>query len=466
MILESFSVFALAWAAGIGVAHVIWSSRDPWSILLKVFLGLGLGLGITSCLYFLRLVLIPGQGGYLLIQAVLLSTTITALYFKNRLSFISFPRSISVTRNQILLSLAAGLVFAFALQYSLVAARVSPHGDYDAQAIWNLRARFMYRLGDDWRNAFSPNINRDFHMDYPLLIPMNVVGGWNALRDEVVRVPAVQSILFLLGLAGLLYAVLGYLRSASQAALGVIVALATPSLLQISTFQTADIPLAYFFLASSMLFLLARREGSGDLLFLCGLMAGLSAWTKNEGLSFGLIMVIVTLAAFPQSLKRSMLFRLAGGMALPLLTLLVFKVLFPATNDLLADINLLSIARKLFDTTRYGTILTYLKSELAILGGWPFSILILLAAYGIVMGRSNSRRSQIGPWLFVIVGAQFLAYLLVYLATPNDLVWQIRYSLSRLLIHLFPMGVLLFFLSVRAPENIDLASFPASGNQP
>lgn len=466
MILESLSVFIPAWAAGIGVAHASWESRNPWSVPLKVFLGLGLGLGMTSCLYFLRLVWLPGQGGYLLIQTVLLSATLILLYFQNRLSLAAFPRSVSLTRTQLLLSLAAGLVLVFALQYSLVSTRISPHGDYDAQAIWNLRARFIYRLDDEWRNAFSPNINRNFHMDYPLLVPMNVVGGWNTLRDEVVRVPAVQSVLFLLGLAGLLYSALGYLRSASQAALAVIVALATPYLLLFSSFQTADIPLAYFFLASAVLLVLARREQSRGLLFLCGLMAGLSSWTKNEGLSFTLIVVAVTLAAFFQKQKWRSISSLISGMALPLLTLLLFKILFPARNDLLAENDLLPIIQKLSDPARYGTILTYLKSELGVLGGWPFSILVLLAVYGLVMGAGATPRDRIEPWLVMILVVQSLAYFLVYLITPNELEWQINYSLSRLLIHLFPMGLLWFFMFVRTPENVPGASLPASGNHP
>ena len=68
---------------------------------------------------------------------------------------------------------------------------------YDAQAIWNLRARFMYRSGNAWEAAFSPLINRNFHMDYPLLVPLSVLGGWTTLGGEVLRVPSMLSMLFL-----------------------------------------------------------------------------------------------------------------------------------------------------------------------------------------------------------------------------------------------------------------------------
>ena len=453
MILESLSTFLLACAAGVGVAHLAWRSLNPWSLPLKIFLGIGLGLGMTSCLYFLRLVFFPGQEGYLLLQGVIFFIVLILLYLQKRLS-LDFPvRSISLSKTNILFGLAAFVSLALALQYSLVSARIAPHGDYDAHAIWNLRARFIFRLGDEWQKAFSPAINRDFHMDYPLLIPMNVTGGWNSLNEEVTRVPAVQAMLFLVGLGGVMLSALAYFRSSGQGALAMIVLLATPYILQFSTFQTADIPLSYFFLASAVLLLLAVYETSAGLLFLSGLMAGLSAWTKNEGLSFALIATVTGLFLFYKRGWRSYISFL-GGMALPILTLLIFKTVLPGRNDLLAGNGLFEILLKLFDTDRYSTIFHYLGSELAVLGGWPISLLMILAIYGLVMGVNRSARNGQILWLVWIVAAQFLAYFAIYLITPNELEWQLMYSMSRLLIQLFPMALLIFFLVIRTPDDL------------
>jgi hypothetical protein len=457
MILESLSTFLLAWAAGVGVAHLAWRSLNPWSLPLKIFLGIGLGLGMTSCLYFLRLVIFPGQEGYLLLQGGTFVIILILLYLQKRLSLDFSIRAISFSKKNILYGLAAIVILALALQYSLVSARIAPHGDYDAHAIWNLRARFIYRLGDEWQKAFSPAINRDFHMDYPLLVPMNVTGGWNTLDEEVTRVPAVQAMLFLVGLAGVMFSGLAYVRSTSQGAVAVIVLLATPYILQFSTFQTADIPLSYLFLASAVLLLIAVYETSAGLLFLCGLMAGLSAWTKNEGLSFALIAAVTGLFLFYTRGWRNYA-SLLGGMALPIMTLLVFKTVLPGRNDLLTGNGLFEILRKLSDPDRYSTIFHYLGSELAVLGGWPVSILAVLAAYGLIMGVNRPARNGPFLWLVWIVVAQFLAYFAIYLITPNELEWQLMYSMSRLLIQLFPMALLVFFLVIRTPD--DLTSSP------
>src|SRR5204863_2598432 len=46
---------------------------------------------------------------------------------------------------------------------------VKPHGEWDATAIWNLRARSIVRGAPDWPAIFSPAIGWS-HPDYPILI--------------------------------------------------------------------------------------------------------------------------------------------------------------------------------------------------------------------------------------------------------------------------------------------------------
>lgn len=452
MILKSFAVFLPALIAGVGFVHLFWKSDHLVALALKVFLGIGIGLGITSCLYFLRLLLLPGQGGYLLIQAILLTLVVGALFSQKRLSLNITLESLSFTRLQILLGLAIIFVGAVALYFLIIYSRIAPHGDYDALAIWNMRARFIYRSGDAWENAFSPLINRNFHMDYPILIPLSVVGGWNTLGGEVLHVPAMLSALFLLGMAGIVYCVIVYLRSSTQAAIAVILLLATPGLLLFSTFQTADVPLTYFFLASASLFVLAGHENNRNLLFLSGLMAGLSAWTKNEGIPFVIIMIVCTVFFFGSRKTRSNLFPLLAGMVFPLLTLLLFKIVISLNNDLFINNGLSEILSKLLDPTRYIQIFTHLISEIFHLGNWPISIIAVLLIYGWMMGTTNPNSfTEKAAWIIPL--SQFAIYMLIYVITPHDLEWHLNYSMSRLLIHVFPLALLSFFLLVNTPET-------------
>lgn len=453
MILQSFAIFVPALISGFGIVHLLWKSEHAAALALKIFLGIGIGLGITSCLYFLRLLLFPGQGGYLTLQVLFLIVILIVLFSQKRIRLDVTFNSLRLSRLQVLLGLAAMIVAAIALYYSITFARLAPHGDYDAQAIWNLRARFIYRSGLEWRNAFSPLINRNFHMDYPLLIPLSVVGGWNTLGREVLRIPVALSMLFLFGMAGVIYSTTAYLRSGSQAAIATILLLATPGLLLFSTFQTADIPLTYFFLASAGLLVIAGYEKNRGLLFLSGMMAGLAAWTKNEGLPFIILMIICTIFIFGFRQERRNLSSLLAGMAFPLFTIVLFKALISVDNDLFANNGLSAIISKLFTPTRYIQILTHLASELFQLGNWPISIIVILLVYALIMGlRSSSNLAE--KVLVLIPVSQFIIYLFIYVITPHDLEWHLNYSMSRLLIHIFPLGLFSFFLFVNTPESV------------
>ena len=57
-------------------------------------------------------------------------------------------------------------------------------------------------------------------------------------------------------------------------------------------------------------------------------------------------------------------------------------------------------------------------------------------------------------FIWIIPLSQFIVYLLIYVITPHDLEWHLNYSMSRLLIHLFPMGLCCFFLFVNTPETV------------
>jgi hypothetical protein len=464
MILQSFAAFGLAVLAGFGLIHLVWKNDTFWALALKIFLGIGAGLGMTSCLYFLRLLLFPGQGGYLLIQAGFLGAILIALGLRRRFSFVHALPRLSISPLQGFLGFAAGVVLLASIYYAITFARLTPHGEYDAQAIWNLRARSIYRLGDAWENAFSPLLNRNFHMDYPILLPLSVVGGWNTLGGEVLRVPAVIGMLFLFGMAGVIFSTVALLRSGSQAALALITLLATPSLLFFSKFQAADIPLTYFFLAVTSLLILAGRQADRGPLFLAGLMAGLAAWTKNEGLPFLLVIAVCTVLMFDARRLRTTLPALLAGLAFPGLTIVLFKGLISANNDLFAGNGFLAIVSKFFEPARYTQIASHLLPELLRLGGWPLSIVLVLVVYGVILGvKQPAVRTEKFVW--VIPLGQLVIYLLIYMITPHDLEWHLNYSMDRLLVHLFPPALLSFFLWVNPPESLAVTTDAQTANE-
>ena len=56
-----------------------------------------------------------------------------------------------------------------------------PHGEWDAWAVWNLKARFLLRGAEDWTALFSPALP---HPGYPLMLPGTVARLWMWLGTE------------------------------------------------------------------------------------------------------------------------------------------------------------------------------------------------------------------------------------------------------------------------------------------
>ena len=79
------------------------------------------------------------------------------------------------------------VVFSIALASSLISFAVAflkePHGRWDAWLIWNMHARFLYRGGDHWREAFASGLDWS-HWDYPLLLPLSIARGWTYTGGE------------------------------------------------------------------------------------------------------------------------------------------------------------------------------------------------------------------------------------------------------------------------------------------
>ena len=187
-------------------------------------------------------------------------------------------------------------VFLAALAFAVVGVVAKcwelPLGDWDAWAIWNLRARCLFRAGPMWRQAFSPLFQ---HTDYPLLVPATSARCWLYLGSEATWVPWLVGALLTFSTVGMLAAGVARLRGSSQGLLAGLVLLGTVSFSHRGAWQYADVPLAFFVLAAVLLLTLydatdRRRRRS---LFLSGLAAGLAAWTKNEG-SLVLIAVAAT----------------------------------------------------------------------------------------------------------------------------------------------------------------------------
>ncbi len=449
---------------GMVIVMLLWPYSLRSHFLLKVFIGIGVGTGFSSILFFLWILFFsPHSRGFVFIEfLVLILLLLTLLYRRKKRPSPPAPaipgQSRPIWASWLLLVLFLGSFISWGLAFRSISF-MNPHGTFDAYAIWNLRARFIFRAGEDWQIGLSPELNWKSHADYPMLTSANVARAWAILGQETTRVPIVQSGLFTTALLGLSLTTLFTFRGWGQAALGSIILLAIPWIPFFALSQNAETAVAYFYLAVSSLLMLYAWSRRTGFLVLAGLMAGLSAWVKNEGLVF-LIAAAICSAAMVYEHKKplhTMLTRFLPFLygVVPVLALALFyKFSLTPANDLFADQTLHDILGRVLDPTRWLTIFSSLADLAWNLGEWGFPLLPgMLALLLIFWPRRlfNKRGLQtLLPVLFLTA----ISYFMVYLITPHPLEWHLQYSADRLLFHLLPSLWLVLFLFIRTPEEI------------
>jgi len=294
------------------------------------------------------------------------------------------------------------LIGLFAAHVIMAVSR--PYGAYDAGAMWNLKASYVYHF--DALTAFQvPFIG---HQEYPPLLPMIIGIGYRVAGF----IPAVQ-----IAIHALIYAAL--LWTFRRAPLWAFVIVATGTL-EYSTWQYADLLIAVCFVAAWEWY---QRAGDNPG---TGALIGIALMSKNEGAMLAVVMLAVLVVKNRRIPWRTLAGAAPGAVALVLFKL--FVVVEP--NDLIGSVG---IVERLIDPTRYVQIIEYCA---ALLWRWQYSTIpILLIVWGM-----NSRRAATAPLLFVVVAA--VGFVLIYALTPHDLAWHLGTSADRLVLQLFPTLVL------------------------
>ncbi len=449
-----FLCLASIWLTGLGLVWWMFPRPLGWSVhsVLLLCLGIGAGAGVVSSLYFLSLllagpsfpvwVLLSGCAGIAGLAFALTRRKGTLLGWADGLEPPWYLRGLFL------------LAIALAAITFLVAATNNPHGDEGAWSIWNLRARFLFRAGAFWRDAFSSDLSWS-HPDYPLLLPSLVALCWKLAGQESINAPIAIAFLFALGTAGVLTSVVGVLRGKTQALVAGTLLLGAAGFISLSAAQYGDVPLSFYILAALALLCLQDRHPE-DLRFsaLAGLMAGFAAWTRNEGVIFLAALIVarvITRVRFrdragPVALVPQMVW-LAAGLAAPLALLIFFKLRVGGASDLLSEKPAL-VLQHLADPARWIFTIQSLVIALFGLGRFVVSIVLVLGLYWyLVRFRVEERDRAALKFAGITLVLTLVGELAMDLAFVDLLPVELGTGLERALLQLWPAGVLLFFLA-------------------
>ena len=435
------------------------------NLLLKSCLAAGVGLGILSCVYFLQLSLFgPSRKGLAATQLALLICAAAILFYRLK-STKNVPPNEPVreppsrSRLQLILSILFIAAFVSAVVAFIFISLRQPHGEWDAWAVYNMKARFLFRAGENWRDLYSEQMSWS-GPDYPLLVPATIAACWLLMGRETVIVPALVALIFTFATIGLVARSVSLFRGRTQGLLAGLVLACTPYLIMHGANQYSDIPIGFFFSATIVLLALRDKfaDGGHKFLVLAGLAGGLSAWTKNEGLLFIAAIVISRFVVMGRTggLKnylRQMKF-FAAGLAPTLSVVLFFKATVAARNGVLFATEGPSLWAKLLEFSRYITILDGVVTNSLSFGNWTVSVVPLLIFYLLLLGAGVEDKEKASViTLLVVLGIMLLGYSMVYVLSPRDVYWHLVNSINRLFSQLWPSFVFVYFLIVRTPEK-------------
>jgi hypothetical protein len=454
-----FVCIALVWLTGFGIARYLFPAPPRWSLhtVFLFSLATGLGIGIASCLYFVGLTFAGPSLLFLASLSIIVAVLalLNGMLTKNRGTALDWAPGPSTP---IYLTGALLLAAAMAATMFVVHSIEKPQGEWDAWSIWNLKARFLFRGGEYWTDAFSSQMPNS-HPDYPLLLPSIVAMCWTLARAESISVPIAVAFLFTLGTAGLLISSIGILRGKTQAFVAGILLLATSSFVQLGAMQYADGPLSFYMLATLALLCLQDRFPN-DLRFsiAAGLAAGFAPWTKNEGWLFLGALLLARPIALLRFGDRSALgpqfLRLAAA-ALPATALAAFfKLRFAPENDLIAQKSADIIAH-IATFGRWVITAEGFVKMLFLVGGFLVPMALVLGLYWFLVRFhiEEPDRPSLAT-LLLTLGLLLAGEFAAYVAFPPDIITQLNVSLERLFVQLWPVALLAFFLAANPPQLV------------
>jgi hypothetical protein len=241
---------------------------------------------------------------------------------------------------------------------------------------------------------------------------------------------------------------------------GTLILAASTFLAQVSA-QCADIPLAFFIVATLVVVCGDGLHWQSDRTraLVAGALSAMAAWTKNEGLVFALLMAMVAVVVAvraarlghdsrtrvrPFELWRDMPIQQAWwGIvgALPVLVVLAwFKLSLAPASGLAEGQSLSVVASRLVDLGRHATV-GMLMAQHAMRWSGPVAIAIF-PLIGLTAIWVAARGGAVVRTMTIVLGLMLVSYYLVYVTTPFDMTWHVSTSVDRLLVQLWPSLVL------------------------
>ncbi len=412
--------------------------------LLSCFLSVGVGLGISALLTFYSFLIFDKfHPAAIIILHTIVLTGLSLYCFKNQKSMkTDFDGTAPVNRQ----SIFGAMLCLAALAVTLFFALKQFFGQWDAWALWNMKAKFLTTSGHAWKAAFT-QLHWHTQPDYPLLLPMMTIWGWVMDANNFYTAPFVVAVIFTVACIGLLFCALERYARKDIALIGGSFLFFLPWFLTLATAQYADIILAYELLASFICLAMILREGNENSAILLGFFLGLMTFTKNEGIMIALLLFLMTAVylfsnrSFDRPLAKKLSGFMMAGLLFPVSATMIFKIFLAPHNPDIA-LKYMTFASRFFNFEGCYMIIYALMQEVTH-NRWHYLWACLAVLITLEWRKYFYKEIKIFTWFFIVY---FTVLFIVYLGTVNfDLMWRLSRTLSRILFTLLPSIVFVVF---------------------
>ena len=425
--------------------------------LLAAAVAPALGIGAASCMYFILLLASRAAMVQALDAGLWLLAGGWLFLERRRRPMAASPTVRTPSEWRPLLVLTAGACAAAVLAATVAAwlnVTVTPHGQSDAIAIWNLRARSVLRKCSRLGTGVVAG-----HLLVAARLPAaRPVDGRSTLVVWRRREPAHSAIR-----GNAVLPVVGRDRRRSGRRGSRVDcwpdechgSRCGPNV-RVSDLLPVCRRSAGFFVLVAISFAVTacERTNPAPWLVVAGAAAALGAWTKNEGQLLLVVVALFVLAGFPKArLRAAGLF--AAGAALPFAAVGLFKLHLSPLGGFFALQTSEAIAGKLADPARWTMVLSQMWALTKQWGGGSVNAIAGVAA-GVALAAKIDRVSVRSAMLGVLLVLAVLSgYTIAYVITPWPLAWHIATSFERLIVQLWPATVWALFqlTGTRRPET-------------
>ena len=332
------------------------------------------------------------------------------------------------------------IALSFEIFYVFFRALISPMEAYDALSIYAMKAKIFY-LARSVPSGYFSELGRLFpHPEYPLNIPLAETLAYLSMgRLNDLLVKAIFPVYFIALLALFYFSI----RSFAGKRYSLLFTFLLASLPQFSSYATngyLDLVLAYYvFGSSAFIFLWFRDKGRIYYLVISAVFAGLSAWTKNEGIIYCAINIALISIFGRETYKKILYAVIILAVMSPWLWVRISSRI-PAADISAANLLPSALVRNI---GRVWPIIN--EFQVQFFGPKKWNIIWIVFFFTFAARFKRSFSGEILPVTLSVL-LPMLSYAGIYMISVHGVEWHLSTTLSRFFIHFVPLAV--YYLAV------------------